>query len=49
MAASLPRDGEWVQGTALEAVIPPVKILGKLACYLTEMYLCTHLFFAVAL
>lgn len=31
MAASLPRDGEWVQGTALEAATPPVKILGRLA------------------
>lgn len=30
MAANLPREGEWVQGTALEAVIPQVKTLGKL-------------------
>ena len=31
MGASLPRDGEWVQGTALEAATLPVKTLGKIA------------------
>lgn len=31
MAASLPKEGEWVQGTALEAVTPPVKTLGTLS------------------
>lgn len=31
MAASLRREGEWVQGTAREAVTPPAKTLGRLA------------------
>lgn len=31
MAASLPREGEWVQETALEAATPQVKTLGRLS------------------
>lgn len=30
MAASLPKDEEWVQGTALEAATPPAKSWGML-------------------
>lgn len=34
MAASLSRDGGWVQGTAHEAAIPPAKTSGRLLLYL---------------
>lgn len=33
-AASLSRDGEWVQVTAQEAVIPPAKTSGRLVLHL---------------
>lgn len=47
MAVSSPSGGEWVQGTALEAVIPPARIFGGLDyCFFfgIEQYICSAMF-----
>lgn len=40
MAASLPKGEEWVQETALEAVTPPAKSLGRCLLLLLLLWFC---------